>query len=42
MSPGGISFDMVTQGGEQGFDWHVSSAAATGSRSSWTGHLGPD
>jgi hypothetical protein len=25
MSPGGISFDMITQGGEQGFDWHVSS-----------------
>jgi hypothetical protein len=25
MSPGGIAFDFVTQGGEEGFDWHVSS-----------------
>jgi hypothetical protein len=25
MSPNGISFDLLTQGGENGFDWHVSS-----------------
>ncbi|HUL61356.1 MAG TPA: hypothetical protein VLU43_18910 [Anaeromyxobacteraceae bacterium] len=25
VGPGGITFDLVTQGGEDGFDWHVSS-----------------
>ena len=25
VGPGGISFDFVTRGGEDGFDWHVSS-----------------
>jgi hypothetical protein len=25
IAPGGIAFDFLTQGGEDGFDWHVSS-----------------